>query len=250
MASPSLLWLEPGDPFPPVEQALGEDSQAPGLLAAGGDLDAERLRSAYAQGIFPWFSPGQPVLWWSPDPRMVLQVADFKLHRTLKKTLRQFLQTPGCEVRMDSAFEAVIRKCAKAPREGQNGTWIVPAMVQAYCDLHAQGLAHSVETWVDGQLVAGLYCVSLGKAVFGESMFSDRTDASKIALAALVAFCMRHGMTQIDCQQNTRHLASLGAAPVPRAQFTGSLPQACQTPAPIWHFSPADWGLLLNVTAR
>ncbi len=247
MAPPSLLWLEPDAPFPPVEQAWGEDSGAPGLLAAGGDLNAARLREAYAHGIFPWFSPGQPVLWWSPDPRMVLQVAEFKLHRSLKKTLRQFLQTPGCEIRFDTAFEAVIHRCAQAPREGQNGTWIVPAMVQAYCDLHAQGFAHSVETWVDGQLVAGLYCVSIGKAVFGESMFSERTDASKIALAALVAFCLRHGMAQIDCQQNTRHLASMGAAPVPRAQFAAGLAQACQAPAPKWLYSPDDWDLLLNV---
>ena len=250
MASPSLLWLEPDAPFPPVDQALGEDSGAPGLLAAGDPLDAARLRSAYAQGIFPWFSPGQPVLWWSPDPRMVLKVADFKLHRSLKKTLRQFLQSPGCEIRFDSAFGAVIQKCAQAPREGQNGTWIVPAMVQAYCDLHAQGLAHSVETWVDGELVAGLYCVSIGKAVFGESMFSERTDGSKIALSALVAFCLRHGIAQIDCQQNTGHLASLGAAPVPRSQFTAELRPACQAVAPKWLFSPADWDLLLPWTAR
>ena len=250
MPSPALIWHEPDDPFPPVDQALGEDSGAPGLLAAGGTLDAARLRSAYAQGIFPWFSPGQPVLWWSPDPRMVLKVANFKLHRSLKKTLRKFLQTPGSEIRMDTAFESVIHQCAQAPREGQNGTWIVPAMVQAYCDLHAQGLSHSVETWVDGELVAGLYCVSIGKAVFGESMFSKRTDASKIALSALVAFCLRHGMEQIDCQQNTRHLASLGAAPVSRSQFTAGLPHACQAPPPKWLFSPADWDFLLPLTER
>ena len=123
-------------------------------------------------------------------------------------------------------------------------------MVQAYCDLHAQGLSHSVETWVDGELVAGLYCVSIGKAVFGESMFSKRTDASKIALSALVAFCLRHGMEQIDCQQNTRHLASLGAAPVSRSQFTAGLPHACQAPPPKWLFSPADWDFLLPLTER
>ena len=200
MASPSLLWLEPDAPFPPVDQALGEDSGAPGLLAAGDQLDAARLRSAYAQGIFPWFSPGQPVLWWSPDPRMVLKVADFKLHRSLKKTLRQFLQSPGCEIRFDSAFGAVIQKCAQAPREGQNGTWIVPAMVQAYCDLHAQGLAHSVETWIDGELVAGLYCVSIGKAVCPHSSRSpSRYDfagfVSPTSIAAIYPGTLRPSAT-------------------------------------------------------
>jgi len=250
MAPPSLLWLEPDDPFPSVERAWGADSGAPGLLAAGGELTTARLRSAYSQGIFPWFSPGQPILWWSPDPRMVLNVAEFKLHRSLKKTLRAFRQTPGCEIRFDTAFDAVIHQCAQAPREGQNGTWIVPAMLQAYRDLHTQGLAHSVETWVDGQLVAGLYCVALGKAVFGESMYSERTDGSKIALCALVAFCRRHGMVQIDCQQNTRHLASLGAAPVPRTEFVAGLQGACEAGAPTWLFSPDDWDLLLDVTER
>jgi leucyl/phenylalanyl-tRNA--protein transferase len=177
---------------------------------------------------------------------MVLKVADFRLHRSLKKTLRRFEQTPGCEIRVDTAFEAVIRKCAQAPREGQNGTWILSAMVDAYCALHAQGLAHSVETWVDGELVAGLYCVAIGRAVFGESMFSERSDGSKIALSALVAFCMNHQVAQIDCQQNTQHLASLGAFPVPRTDFVATLAQATQAPALEWQFSPADWEPLLS----
>lgn len=248
MASPthSLLWLDAEDAFPPVDRAWGDTSDAPGLLAAGGGLGVARLRSAYTQGIFPWFSQSQPVLWWSPNPRMVLKAANFRLHRSFKKTLRRFVQTPGCEIRFDTAFEAVIRKCAQAPREGQNGTWILGAMVDAYCALHAQGLAHSVETWVDGELVAGLYCVAIGQAVFGESMFSERTDGSKIALSALVAFCLQHGVTQIDCQQNTRHLASMGAAPVPRADFVATLAQATQAPALAWQFSPADWEPLLS----
>ncbi len=247
MDSPSLLWLDADDAFPPVERAWGDASEAPGLLAAGGGLGVARLRSAYTQGIFPWFSQGQPVLWWSPDPRMVLQVADFRLHRSLKKTLRRFNQTPGCDIRIDTAFETVIRKCAQAPREGQNGTWILDAMVDAYCALHAQGLAHSVETWIDGELVAGLYCVAIGQAVFGESMFSERSDGSKIALCALVAFCLHHGVAQIDCQQNTRHLASLGASPVPRADFVAALAQATQAPALNWQFSPANWAPLLSI---
>jgi leucyl/phenylalanyl-tRNA--protein transferase len=246
MASPAITWLTAVDPFPPVDQAWGEQTSAPGLLAAGGDLNAPRLCSAYGLGIFPWFSQGQPPLWWSPDPRMVLRVKDFRLHRSFKKTLRRFQQTPGCEIRFDSAFEAVIRKCAQAPREGQNGTWILPEMVDAYCALHAKGHAHSVETWMEGRLVAGLYCVSLGRAVFGESMFSERSDGSKIALSALVAFCMHHQITQIDCQQNTRHLASLGAAPIPRAEFVASLRHTTQSAAPNWTFLPEYWELLLS----
>lgn len=246
MASPALAWLAAADPFPPVDQAWGERSAAPGLLAAGAQLDVARLCGAYALGIFPWFSQGQPVLWWSPDPRMVLKVENFRLHRSLKKTLRRFQQTPGCEIRVDSAFEAVIRKCAQAPREGQNGTWILPEMVDAYCDLHAAGYAHSVETWMEGQLVAGLYCVSLGRAVFGESMFSERSDGSKIALSALVAFCLAHDIAQIDCQQNTRHLATLGAAPIARAEFVTSLRQTTQREAPKWEFLPHYWDRLLS----
>ena len=246
MASSALAWISADDPFPPVDQAWGERSAAPGLLAAGGQLDTARLCSAYARGIFPWYSQGQPLLWWSPDPRMVLKVKDFRLHRSLKKTLRHFQHTPGCEIRFDSAFEAVIRKCAQAPRGGQNGTWILPEMVDAYCALHAHGHAHSVETWIGGRLVAGLYCVSLGRAVFGESMFSERSDGSKIALSALVAFCLHHHIAQIDCQQNTQHLASLGAAPIPRAEFIDSLRQTTRAAAPAWEFLPEHWEPLLS----
>jgi leucyl/phenylalanyl-tRNA--protein transferase len=236
-----LPWLEPGDDFPAVTQAWGLDSDAPGLLAAGGQLDVSTLSQAYAEGIFPWFSAGQPILWWSPDPRMVLQVPDFRLHRSLRKTLQKFRATPGCEVRIDTAFDQVIQACASSPREGQSGTWIVPAMVQAYRALHRAGFAHSVETWVDDQLVGGLYCVALGRAVFGESMFARATDASKIALAALVCFCRAHGIPQIDCQQNTRHLASLGAREMPRAVFLAAVRQARAEPAPAWRFEPLYW---------
>ena len=236
-----LPWLEPGDDFPLVTQAWGHDSDAPGLLAAGGQLDVSTLRKAYAEGIFPWFSAGQPVLWWSPDPRMVLQVSEFRLHRSLRKTLQKFRAMPGCEVRIDTAFDQVIQACASSPREGQSGTWIVPAMVQAYQELHRAGFAHSVETWVDDQLVGGLYCVALGRAVFGESMFAHATDASKIALAALVCFCRAHCIRQIDCQQNTRHLASLGAREMPRSDFLAAVRQARAEPAPTWRFEPLYW---------
>lgn len=239
-----IPWLLDGDHFPPVEQAWGPQAPAPGLLAAGGSLELQTLRQAYARGIFPWFSAGQPVLWWSPDPRMVLRTDDFRLHRSLKKTLLRFQATPGCEVCMDRDFSEVIRQCAGKPRAGQNGTWIVPEMIEAYEALHQDGLAHSIEARVDGELVGGLYCVSLGRMVFGESMFAHRTDASKIALAALVAFCRAQGIDLIDCQQNTAHLASLGAAEVPRARFVAEVAERVALPAPTWRFSPLYWSEL------
>ena len=175
---------------------------------------------------------------------MVLQVADFKLHRSLRKTLAKFSYAPGCEVRVDHDFTAVINACAQSPREGQRGTWIVQDMIDAYCTLHAAGHAHSVETWVDGQLVGGLYCTNVGGAVFGESMFSRASDASKIALAALVALCKAQGVVQIDCQQNTPHLASLGACEMPREKFCHAVARACQQPAPVWQFDLVYWSQL------
>jgi leucyl/phenylalanyl-tRNA---protein transferase len=240
-----LPWLEPGDTFPPVEMAWGPSTEAAGLLAAGGALDVASLRAAYSQGIFPWYSHGQPVLWWSPDPRMVLRVADFKLHRSLRKTLMKFRIEPGCEIRIDHDFSAVIRACADTPRQGQAGTWIVQDMVDAYCALHAAGHAHSVETWIDGQLRGGLYCTNVGGAVFGESMFSHATDASKIALCALVALCRAHGVVQIDCQQNTSHLARLGAREIPRQAFCQAVALAVQQKPPQWQFQPVYWSQLL-----
>jgi len=245
-----LPWLTPGQDFPPVQQAWGHESEAPGLLAAGGSLDTPTLCKAYAQGIFPWFSEGQPILWWSPDPRMVLEVSEFKLHRSLRKTLQKFLLSPECEIRIDTAFDTVIQACSNSPREGQSGTWIVPEMVQAYRALHQAGFAHSVETWMDGQLMGGLYCVALGKAVFGESMFTRTTDASKIALAALVCFCRHHGVGMIDCQQNTRHLASLGAHEISRADFLDRTQLARQETPPHWHFDPLYWSELSIASAE
>lgn len=242
----ALTWLhDDGTPLPDTHRALGADTDAPGLLAAGGTLSRQRLEEAYRKGVFPWFSDGQPVLWWSTDPRMVLPVADFKLSRSLRKTLQRFIRTPGCEVRIDSAFERVIAACAGTPREGQAGTWIVPEIVAAYTDWHRAGRVHSFETWIDGQLVGGLYGVSIGRMFYGESMFSHRTDASKIALAGLVAFCRAHGITLIDCQQNTGHLASLGAHEVPRAAFEAHLAQALPAEGPRqWNYDPATWAQL------
>lgn len=241
-----LPWLDLHDPFPDPASAWAGDSSAPGLLAAGGALDVAHLYSAYSEGIFPWFSGNQPILWWAPDPRMVLEPEAFRLHRSLRKTLQVFRQHPQCEIRVDHAFRSVIEACARAPRQGQDGTWIVPDMVAAYEALHAAGHAHSVETWVDGQLVGGLYCVAIGRAVFGESMFAHATDASKIALSALVCLCRRQQVALIDCQQNTRHLASLGAREIPRTQFLEHLHTAHRQPALQWAFEPLYWNALLS----
>jgi leucyl/phenylalanyl-tRNA---protein transferase len=240
-----LHWIADDDPLPPAETALGPDTDAPGLLAAGGRLTPGRLEEAYRAGIFPWYAPGQPVLWWSPDPRMVLPVDAFRPSPSLRKTLRRFLRTPGCALRFDSDFDAVIRACADAPRTGQDGTWIVPELRRAYSAWHRAGRVHSAETWIDGELVGGLYFVAIGRMVFGESMFARRTDASKVALAALVAACRAHGIAWIDCQQNTAHLASLGACEVPRADFLAHVRAATAAPDAVpWAGEAADWSWL------
>ena len=178
---------------------------------------------------------------------MVLKTENFVLHRSLRKTLRRAIEDTRCEIRFDSAFEQVIEACASKPRDGQPGTWILPSMVQAYSELHAAGMAHSVEVWVDGELAGGLYCVNLGGMVFGESMFAHVTDASKIALCALVAFCRAHGITVIDCQQNTAHLASFGAAEIERDAFTAHIAQTIDHKAPAWDFKTIYWNELLTV---
>ena len=241
-----LPWLEPGEPFPPLTRTWGPDTQAPGLLAAGGQLDVQTLHAAYSQGIFPWFSDGQPILWWSPDPRMALNVSHFRLHRSLRKTLQTFRNSTSCKIRFDSAFRHVVQSCASSPRVGQGGTWIVPEMVEAYVALHRAGYAHSVETWMNGQLMGGLYCVSLGKVVFGESMFTRVPDASKIALAALVSFCKHHNIEWIDCQQNTRHLTSLGAREIRRSDFVDIVEKAAVQKPPDWHFDALYWRSMLS----
>jgi len=226
-----IPWLEPHSPFPDVADALTID--APGLLAAGADLSPQRLLAAYQRGIFPWFSEGQPILWWSTDPRMVLKTADFKVSDSLAKALRRVarsMDTGGrWEMRFDSAFEDVMRACA-APRKDGPGTWISEDIISGYSGLHALGYAHSSELWLDGELVGGAYGVCIGRMFYGESMFARVTDGSKIALAYLVDFLRRAGVTMIDCQQETAHLASLGAAPMPRAAFLAHLRQAIQEP--------------------
>lgn len=240
-----IAWLaHERQPLPPASQALGIDSEAPGLLAAGGDLTPLRLAEAYGQGVFPWYSEGQPVLWWSPDPRMVLPVGEFVVSRSLRKTIHRFVATPGCEVRIDSALGAVIRACATVPREGQDGTWIVPEMIAAYS---AWPAVHSFETWIDGELAGGLYGVCLGRMFYGESMFARRSDASKIALAALVCFCRVHGIDLVDCQQRTLHLASLGAREIPRAAFERLVASRVRSPALTdWRFHAGYWDRLCD----
>lgn len=214
-----LPFLDIDSPFPSCDQAWGNGDPIPGLLCVGADLSVNRLIDAYSQGIFPWYSEGEPILWWSPDPRMVLKIADFKNHRSLKQAIKRFHATPDCAILMDSAFPEVIACCANASRAGQKGTWILPAMQAAYIALFEAGYAHSVEIWIKGKLVGGLYFTMVGNAVFGESMFSLCSNASKIALAHLVDFCLKRDITWIDCQQQTKHLASLGAKPIPREMF-------------------------------
>lgn len=238
---PPLTWLEPGQSVPPPQYAWGPDSPAPGLLAAGTELNAQRLLQAYGQGCFPWFSAGQPVLWWSPDPRMVLRPSQFRLRRSLKQSLRKWWNHEDFELVFDRDFEQVMRRCASQPRPGQQGTWIVADMIRAYTDLHALGHAHSAEVWHQGQLVAGLYFVSLGRAVFGESMFTSLTDGSKMALTLLVSASLKHEVPLIDCQQNTRHLASLGAGEISRDLFLETLDNSRQLPGIDWARQTLYW---------
>jgi leucyl/phenylalanyl-tRNA--protein transferase len=232
-----IPWLIGDDPFPALDAALDEPN---GLLAASEDLGPSRLLAAYRRGIFPWYSAGQPVLWWSPDPRMVLRTAELKVSRSLGKIVRrgQF------EIRVDSAFREVMQACAE-PRPDQGGTWITDAVRQAYGRLHEHGHAHSVESWREGQLVGGLYGVAIGRMFFGESMFARETDASKVALVHLVRQLSRWQFPMIDCQQQTSHLATLGARPIPRASFAKELARLVHSPPPIplpnrWVFESAD----------
>lgn len=242
-----IEWLRPESDFPDTRRALGRDSDAPGLLAAGGELSPERLEQAYSRGIFPWFGLEQPLMWWSPDPRMVLPVADFKLTRSLRKTLLKFRGSSTCEVRIDHSLPRVLAHCADMPRPGQDGTWIVPEMQTAYLNwARLHDTVHSFETWIDGELAGGLYGVNIGRMFFGESMFSLQTDASKIALAALVCFCRRHRMAVIDCQQETRHLKSMGARPWPRHRFEAHLARVTGLPRPQeWTYHDAFWDELM-----
>jgi leucyl/phenylalanyl-tRNA--protein transferase len=213
--------------FPPPEYA-----DPSGLLAVGGDLSNERLLEAYRLGIFPWYSEDQPILWWSPDPRLVLDLKDFKISRSLRKTLKKEV----FQITFDHAFEEVIRSCASVPREAQNGTWITDEMEKAYIKLHGLGYAHSVESWFGGKLAGGLYGVSLGKCFFGESMFHLKTDASKVALATLVETLKSWDFHFIDSQMTTEHMLSLGAKELPRRIFLKRLQLALRYPTRRWRW--------------
>ncbi|MBI3935807.1 MAG: leucyl/phenylalanyl-tRNA--protein transferase [Betaproteobacteria bacterium] len=218
-----IAWLSTNrERFPPVENALAEPN---GLLAAGGDLSSERLIAAYRHGIFPWYSAGQPILWWSPDPRMVLFPAELRISRSLRKTLAK----RGYHIRTDACFEDVMQGCA-GQRAGREETWITPEMVAAYTALHERGLAHSVETWIDGELAGGLYGVALGRVFYGESMFTRVADASKIALVHLAVQLARWGYGMIDCQMKTAHLARFGAREIARAEFVRRLAELVNYP--------------------
>jgi len=235
MSGNRIVWLGPDDPpdaFPPVEDALGEPS---GLLAAGGDLSTGRLLAAYPRGIFPWYDSGQPLLWWSPDPRCVFKQGCLHLSRRLRRYLRQ----SSAEVRFNTSFGDVILACAGPRRSGQ-GTWITPDMSAAYERLHREGWAHSVEIWQDGSLVGGLYGLVIGRAFFGESMFSDDANASKIALLTLSRMMDADEFGILDCQVPSSHLLSLGATLIPRREFVGILKQLCEpaTPFENWPSAP------------
>ena len=207
-----IPWLDSTDDFPPLESALREPN---GLLCAGGDLSPHRILTAYRRGIFPWFSPGDPILWWSPDPRMILVPGELRISRSLRKALRG----RHYEIRLDHNFTGVIRACATAPRKRQQGTWITAEMRTAYQRLHELGYAHSVEVWIDDRLAGGLYGIAIGAMFYGESMFAHVTDASKIALAHLARHLQEKGFGLIDCQMATPHLSSLGACETSRREF-------------------------------
>lgn len=230
----AITWLNPHDPpdaFPPVARAIREPD---GLLAAGGDLSPARLQAAYRRGIFPWFSRGQPILWWSPDPRTILIPKKMKVSRSLGKSIRN----SGFEIKLDTAFEAVMRACGDKELRSE-GTWIGHDMCIAYGKLHQLGLAHSVEVWRGNELVGGLYGVALGHIFYGESMFSRARDASKVALKALCDELIHRNFELVDCQMATPHLMSLGAQLMPRREFTAILDAHAQPPdsAGIWQFT-------------
>lgn len=231
-----IRWLGPSDPFPPVDTALTEPN---GLLAAGGDLTLPRLIDAYTRGIFPWSADDEPMLWWSPDPRMVLFVRELHVSRSLKRRIR----SSRFDVTIDRAFGDVLIGCAE-PRPDGDGTWITTSIMDAYAELHRRGHAHSVETWSDGDLVGGLYGVAIGRMFYGESMFARESDASKIALACLVRQLERWDFELVDCQMSTMHLASLGAREIPRAEFLTRLATLTARPG-----VPAPWTLDADLLA-
>ena len=233
----ALAWLGPEDAFPSPWLDADPDPEVPGLIAISETIHAQQLKRAYQQGIFPWYSEGQPILWWSPNPRMVLKPKSFKVSKNFRKEIKTVLIDQDWEVKVDHDFHETILSCATQTRPGQDGTWITHAIMHAYSELHRQGNAHSIEVFFQNQRVGGLYCVNLGRMIFGESMFSKKTGASKIALAALCSWAIDQDIEMIDCQQETQHLSSLGGAPIPRHEFLAHIEQNYHAKTPVWSFN-------------
>ena len=234
----AIPWIDEDRSFPSPRQFTQTNPELPkDLIALSESMDEELLLKAYRQGIFPWYSEGQPVMWWCTSPRMVLECSAIKISHSLHKKIKQVLKNPRWEIRVDTAFTQVIQACSNAQRKDQDGTWITPEIIAYYSNLNQQGTAHSVETWLDGNLVGGLYGINLGKMVFGESMFTHVTDASKLALAALCAWCNQVGIKLIDCQQQTHHLSSLGAKPISKIAFLDWIDSQVDLPPPSWNWN-------------
>lgn len=231
-----IQWVDDDDELPSPRTLIDPDPRFPGLLALSDSLNPTRLLEAYRQGMFPWYSENEPVMWWCTHPRMVLETKSFKVSHSLHKTIQQVLEDENWSIQIDRSFIKTIRSCAAIPRHGQNGTWITEEIIQAYEQLHLQEYVHSVETYYRDELVGGLYCVNIGNMVYGESMFANKTDASKLALAALSAWCNSKGIRYIDCQQETKHLASLGAKPISREDFLDWIDPQTALPSPNWSF--------------
>lgn len=233
----SVPWLSTDEPFPTLHQNFNPEPEMPGLIAISEEISPEQLLRAYSHGIFPWYSDGQPILWWSPNPRMVLKPKNLKISRSFKKDIKNILLDRDWEIKVDENFHETILSCATQTRYGQDGTWITHAIMHAYGVLHEQGYAHSVEIFHQGHRVGGLYCVNIGQMVFGESMFSKKVNASKIALASLCAWCIAQDIKMIDCQQETSHLTSLGGKAIPRDEFLAHIEKQCSAKNPKWGFN-------------
>jgi len=232
----AIPWIEPHSPFFPSPRTFVQDNlELPeDLIALSDCMDEQLLLAAYRHGIFPWYSEGQPVMWWCTSPRMVLDTRHINISDSLRKKLKQVLKQPEWEIKVDTAFQEVITACAQLQRKDQDGTWITEEIIAHYAELHQRGIAHSVETWFEGKLVGGLYGINLGTMFYGESMFRYITDASKIALAALCAWCVEVDIHLIDCQQQTSHLQSMGAHPIPKDSFLDWIEGHIDQPSPLW----------------
>lgn len=231
------LWLDEDEAFPSPKDISGYPGYPAGLIAISETMSPKRLIEAYEKGIFPWYSDNQPILWWCISPRMVLQPQELVISQSLQKKIKQVLKNVDWEIKVDHSFKEVIANCAQSPRQGQSGTWITQEIQAHYTALFHLGIAHCVETWYQGQLIGGLYGINLGKMFYGESMFKTQADASKIALAALCAYCIEVGIPMIDCQQETSHLASLGAKPMNKLAFLNAIDSLKLNTRPSWKFS-------------